>query len=301
MGSHNNATGRLIVRTRAAKHSGMIKSINGWTFAEKRPVDEAFQLARAAGFDGFEVVLGAAGTTSETHLTLESTREDCERLRDSAARAGIKIVSSASGLGWSKPMTSQDETVRRAGIEAVRTHLQLAHWLGTDAILVVPGAVGVEFVSGFQRVSYETAYKNASAAVAELKADAEALGVTIAIENVWNKFLLSPLEMRDFVDRMGSARVGTYFDVGNVLVTGYPDDWIHTLGSRISRVHFKDFKRDVGTLAGFCDLLDGDVDYPAVMKALREVGYDNAVTAEFFGCEEDLGKISGAMDKILAM
>ena len=86
-----------------------------------------------------------------------------------------------------------------------------------------------------------------------------------------------------------------------MLQTGYPEQWIRILGSRIKRVHFKDFKRSIGNIDGFCDLLDGDVDYAAVMAALREVGYDNSVTAEFFNCESDLPKISAAMDKILAM
>jgi L-ribulose-5-phosphate 3-epimerase len=117
---------------------------------------------------------------------------------------------------------------------------------------------------------------------------------------VWNMLLLSPLELRDFLDKVGSPRVGSYFDVGNAVASGYPEQWIKILGSRIARVHFKDFKRDVATLDGFCDLLDGDTDYPAVMMALREVGYDGPVTAEFFDSEANLPKISAAMDRILA-
>jgi L-ribulose-5-phosphate 3-epimerase len=105
--------------------------------------------------------------------------------------------------------------------------------------------------------------------------------------------------MARFIDDVGSERVGSYFDVGNVILTGFPEDWIHILEGRIVRVHFKDFKRDVGNLSGFCDLLDGDVDFPAVMDALGTVGYNGPVTAEFFDCEGDLPKISAAMDKIL--
>src|SRR5690606_20026261 len=174
-------------------------------------------------------------------------------------------------------------------------------WLGVDAILCVPGGVAADFIEGFKGAPYEVAYDNALDAMQQLKATAEEHGVAIGIENVWNMSLLSPLEMRSFVDSVGSTHAGVYFDVGNVISTGFPEQWIRILGHRIKRVHFKDFKRSVGTLDGFCDLLEGDVDYPAVMKALRDIGYDGPVTSEFFGAEKDLAKISSAMDKILAM
>jgi hexulose-6-phosphate isomerase len=279
----------------------MIKSINQWAFESSRPLNEVFALAREAGFDGVEVTVGDDTVSPQTNLTLASTEEDCRRFIEQAATAGVQIVSLASGLGWSHPLTAEDEAVRKQGIENVRKKLHLAKWIGVDAVLVVPGGVGAEFIPGFPRTSYDVAYNNAKAGVAELKGTAEETGVSIAIENVWNKFLLSPLEMRDFIDNAGSDKVGSYFDVGNVILTGYPEQWIKILGSRIKRVHFKDFKREVGNLDGFCDLLDGDVDYGAVMSALREVGYNGPVAAEFFGVEGDLGKISAAMDKILAM
>ena len=104
--------------------------------------------------------------------------------------------------------------------------------------------------------------------------------MAIAVENVWNKFLLSPLEMREFIDNFNTSQVGVYFDVGNVLLTGYPDQWIRILGSRIKRVHIKDFKLSVGNPDGFVDLLDGDVDFEAVKQALSEINYDGYVTAE---------------------
>src|SRR5690606_16928419 len=104
-------------------------------------------------------------------------------------------------------------------------------------------------------------------------------GVQVCVENVWNKFLLSPLEMRGFLDGLKSSSVGSYFDVGNVLATGYPEHWIQLLGSRIKRVHFKDYRRAVGTADGFCDLLSGDVNWPGVVSALCSIGYDGWVTA----------------------
>jgi hexulose-6-phosphate isomerase len=138
---------------------------------------------------------------------------------------------------------------------------------------------------------------------------AEKAGVTICIENVWNKFLLSALEMRDFIDSFGSDRVGAYFDVGNALAFGYPEHWIQTLGSRIKRVHFKDYRRNVGSADGFCDLLSGDVDWPAVMEALKKASYSGWVAAEMIPpvpfykhCPEVLiHNTSRAMDAIFAL
>ena len=117
-------------------------------------------------------------------------------------------------------------------------------------------------------------------ALTELSSEAEALKINIGIENVWNKFLLSPLEMRNFIDQIGSEYVGAYFDVGNVLHAGYPEHWISILGKRIKKVHFKDYRRQAGGLHGFVDLLAGDVDYPKVLQALAEIGYDDFVIAE---------------------
>jgi L-ribulose-5-phosphate 3-epimerase len=212
----------------------------------------------------------------------------------------LQIASIASGLGWQFPMTTDDENVRRAGIEANKKALQIAAWLGTDALLWVPGGVGVDFIPNFARVSYDNAMQRTRAALRELKSVAESVGVTLAIENVWNKFLLSPLEMRDLIDQQSSTHIGVYFDCGNVLLTGYPEDWIRILGHRIARVHLKDFKKSIGTLDGFCPLLQGDVDYAAAMKALRAANYNGALTAEYFS-ENDLEPCSKAIDKILEM
>ena len=146
--------------------------------------------------------------------------------------------------------------------------------------MYVPGAVEVFFLPEAEVIPYDVCFKRASEAIIKLVPVAEKLGVAIAVENVWNKFLLSPLEMREFIDNFNTSQVGVYFDVGNVLLTGYPDQWIRILGSRIKRVHIKDFKRSVGTADGFVDLLDGDVDFEAVKQALSEINYNGYVTAE---------------------
>jgi hexulose-6-phosphate isomerase len=158
-------------------------------------------------------------------------------------------------------------------------------------------------------VRYDLAYERATEFIKAALPAAEKAGVTIAVENVWSKFLLSPLEMRAFVDQFGSKNVGVYFDVANTLAFGYPEHWIEILGSRIKRVHFKDYRRNVGTVDGFCDLLSGDVDWPAVMAALRKVGYNGWIAAEMIPpvpfykhCPEVLiHTTSRAMDAILAL
>ena len=158
--------------------------------------------------------------------------------------------------------------------------LYVTKWLGTNAYLFVPGAVDVFFLPDAEIIPYDVCYERAREAVSQLVQTAEKVGVSVGIENVWNKFLLSPLEMRDFIDSFGSDMIGAYFDVGNVLLTGYPEQWIRILGKRIKRVHIKDFDISIGTVDGFVDLLEGSVDFEAVKKALAEIGYDGYVTAE---------------------
>lgn len=273
----------------------MLKSISAWAFDPKRPLSEVFKIAKDTGFEGVEVAISEDG-----ELTPQSTQADCERIVREANAAGIEIASFASGLGWKYHLTSPDEANRRKAIDITAKSLQLANWLGTDAILCVPGGVGSSFNPDMPVTSYDLAYDNALKSLEELKPVAEETGVAIGIENVWNMFLLSPLEMRDFVDEANSPQIGVYFDVGNFLVHGYSEHWIRILGSRIKRIHLKDFKRSVGNISGFCDLLEGDANYPEVMKALKDIGYDGPLTAEYFG-EETLVNISAAMDKILTM
>jgi len=234
------------------------------------------RIARDAGFDGLELVMGEEG-----ELTLDSSDQQILKVRTMADRVGLELKSLMTGLYWKYPLTHDDASVREKAREVVRKHLRGASILGADTILVVPGGVGTEYAPGFRVVDYETAYNRALEAFRELAADAEQFGVQIGIENVWNRFLLSPLEFRGFLDSVGSPFIGCYFDVANCLLTGYPEQWIRILGrARITKVHVKDFRRRVGTLDGFVDLLAGDVDFPAVMAALRAIDYDDYLTAE---------------------
>lgn len=253
----------------------MKKGLSVWSCPASWSIEQIFAAAERAGFDGVELALAEEGA-----VNLSSTKEDMQKIRQLAESRGIELYSVASGLYWQYSLTSDCAEMREKAMSIVRKQLNVASWLGCDTILVVPGAVGVGFAPGLGTVSYDTAYERALSALKELAADAEKAGVTIGVENVWNKFLTSPLEMRDFIDGAASPYIAAYFDVGNVLNTGYPEHWIKILGSRIKKVHFKDFVSAVGNLDGFCPLLAGDVNYPAVMKAFDEAGYDGWVTAE---------------------
>ena len=218
---------------------------------------EGLQIHKEAGFDGEEI------------LQFE-TMAEAEEVARLAQDIGLEIHSVMGGTHWQLPLSSPDEEVRTKGVEDMKNCLKMAGTTGADTVLLVPGVVNED-------VSYDTAYEISLKSIAELVPTAEEVNVTICVENVWNKFLLSPLEMRDFIDQLNHPLVQAYFDVGNVLLYGYPHHWIQILGSRIKKVHIKDF--DVNTKQ-FVGLLEGSVDYPRVIKALRDVGYDGYLTAE---------------------
>ena len=239
------------------------------------PIKSAMEQASKMGFEGIEL-----GIASQGVLTHNTSQAECQEIVREAEKHGLEISGVASGESWTTSPTANDEDVRLKIIDFTQKALQITHWLGSDAYLFVPGAVEVFFLPDAEVIPYDVCYQRASEAISQLVPVAEKLGVAIAVENVWNKFLLSPLEMREFIDNFNTSQVGVYFDVGNVLLTGYPDQWIRILGSRIKRVHIKDFKLSVGNADGFVDLLEGDVDFEAVKQALSEINYDGYVTAE---------------------
>jgi len=275
----------------------MKKGISIWSFAET-DLEKCMMIAKDAGFDGIELALDEHGPVS-----MDSTKEDILKVKAMADKIGLELYSVACGLYWTYNYTSANaENVARAK-EITKKQLDVASWLGCDTILVVPGAVEVAFDPG-EVVEYDVAYNRALEALKELAPYAEKLGVSIGVENVWNRFLLSPMEMAEFIDKVGSDYVGSYFDIGNVLFSGYPEHWIKILNKRIKKVHFKDYRRAAGDLHGFVDLLSGEVNWPAVMQKLEDVGYDNWVTAEMLPPythypETIIYNTSNAMDKIL--
>ncbi len=218
---------------------------------------EKLQLAKDAGLDGVEIP------------TFE-TQEQTEQIAELAAESGIEIHSVMGGSHWQLPLSSTNEEIRVKGVEGIRHALHVAKWAGAPVVLVVPGVVTADD-------SYEAVYDLSQKSVRELIPTAEELGVTLAVENVWNKFLLSPMEMRDFIDSFDHQLVQAYFDVGNILLYGFPHHYVETLGKRIKKVHIKDF--NVGQKQ-FVPVLSGDVDFPRFINALKGLGYADYLTAE---------------------
>ncbi|MGK0238501.1 MAG: L-ribulose-5-phosphate 3-epimerase [Candidatus Pelagisphaera sp.] len=282
----------------------MKKSISIWSFYGDWSLKEKMKLAKDAGFEGFELDVSGDGP-----ITLESSDAEIDQIGELAAEQGLTLSGLATGMYWEFNPASDNAETRASAKTVLEKQIRVASRLGIDAILVVPGSVGADFIPGCEELSYDLVWDRATAFVADSLPLAKELGVTMCIENVWNKFLLSPREMGQFIDQFNDERVGSYFDVGNVLATGYPEHWISILGDRIRRVHVKDYRRAVGSVDGFVDLLSGDVNWPAVVQSLKASGYDGWVAAEMIppvpfykhAPETLIHNTSRAMDSIFAL
>jgi hexulose-6-phosphate isomerase len=280
----------------AAAGPRFIKGICSNIFPSKMPLEECFRKAKDAGFDAIEIPAGG-------EIGVDTDPEVVRRLGDAARRAGVAIASFWVSQPLSaNPLNSPDPAVRAKGVEAVRKLIDYAVLLGAGAMLVVPGRLG----SGAKfQYGYQDTWDRVSAEMRKLVPFAAKARVILTPENVWNKFLVSPLEMRAFVDQFKSPWVGVHFDTGNIMQWGYPQDWILTLGPRIKRVHVKDYKLSSRAEQGrFVDLLEGDVDWKETMAALVQVGYRGFISPEIGYDPRDpdqLKKVSLALDKILAL
>lgn len=228
-------------------------------------------MARDAGFERIE-----CPTTPD--------QSQAEAMKNAAEKAGIKIHSVMNMDHWKYPLSSADPAVVEKSLAGARTSLHNAHFWGADTVLIVPAVVNAN-------TSYRDAYTRSQASIRKLLPLAEELKVIIALEEVWNKFLLSPVEFAAYIDRFQTPWVRAYFDVGNVQLYGYPADWIRTLGNRIVKLHIKDFKfvRQPGSeqmVAEWVPLLEGDVDWPAVYSALKGIGFHGTATTELPGGDE---------------
>ena len=238
---------------------------------EANDLEGRLRVAKEAGFDGVEPTVSPPGGGP---LTLETTEREAGQIRETAARLGVELPSLMGGAaGQGTPVLHPDPAVRAECVEKLGRALERAKWLGATAVLLHPGQLKPE-------TRYDEAWEWTREALKAAIPYAERHGVALAIENVWNKFILSPVEMQRLIDEVNHPLIGTYFDVGNCILYGYPEQWVGILGQRIKKVHVKDFKRAVGTGQGFCQLLEGDADYPAVMAELRRAGYDDYLTSE---------------------
>jgi hexulose-6-phosphate isomerase len=259
---------------KAVLHS-MLPAGPGWT--------ERFRLAVAAGFAGVEM-----GTVADP--------AEAETIRAAAAAAGIRIHSVMNADHWKYPLSSGDADVVAKSVAGMETSMRNAKLWGADAVLLVPAVVGPD-------TSYRDAWTRSQRVIRErLLPLGTELRVAIAVEEVWNKFLLSPLEFARYVDEFESPWLRAYFDVGNVVFYGYPQDWIRTLGKRILKLHLKDFALDrpAGRFA-WKNIGEGDIDWPAVRAALAEVEFDGWMTTEIEGGGAAyLGNVSARLDRFLA-
>jgi len=240
---------------------------------------DRFKLARAVGF---EVV----------QAPTEPDQGKAEEIKKAADGANVRIDSVMNMDHWKYPLSSSDPAVVEKSLAGMRTSLHNAKLWGSDVVLLVPAVVNPQ-------TSYRDAWTRSHREIRKLIPLAEELKVVIAIEEVWNKFLLSPLEMATYIDEFHSPWIKAWFDVGNVLLYGYPQDWIRTLGKRIVKVHLKDFKRKEDGYA-WVNLGDGDVNWPAVRQAFAEIGYaGSAVTELEKGDEAYLRDVSSRVDRLV--
>jgi hexulose-6-phosphate isomerase len=260
----------------------MKKSINLWAFPypEKMSLKQCLQLAKDAGFDGIEL-----NYDLDSDLSPKSGTKEFTEIRKMAEQIGINISGVCSFLFWPYPLTSNDPAERARGMELAGKMTQAAHDLGTENLLVVPGAVHMPWREDHDPTPNDVCLARAKESIGKLLPNAEKLKVHLNMENIFfNGFLLSPMEMVDFVDSFDSPYVQVHFDTGNIMEYQFPEHWIPILGKRIKNVHLKEFTKK-GTdhsLEAFRPLLDGTTNWPAVLAAFDQVGYDGYLTFEYF-------------------
>jgi hexulose-6-phosphate isomerase len=269
-------------RRGSPRRFAMKKSINLWAFPypSRMNLRECLQLAKDAGFDGIEL-----NYDLENDLSPKSTTGHYKAIRAMAAEIGIAISGVCSFLYWPYSLTDNDPSRRARGLELAGLMIRAAHDLGTENLLVVPGAVTIPWRDDRETVHLADCDRRAKEAIAKLVPLADGAGVSLNIENIFfNGYLMTPGEMAAFVDGFKTDRVRVHFDTGNIMLFQFPEDWARALGRRIKNVHLKEFSKK-GTdhsLESFRPLLDGTTDWPAVLSALAENGYDGYLTFEYF-------------------
>lgn len=272
----------------------MKKALNAWTVPAQVSFEELFQKLSAAGYDGVELNLDReAGGHG---LTMETTQLQTAEIKELSQTYNLPVHSISSSLYTAETLGSDDPACRKQGQDILRKQLELASALGADGILVVPGGVS-------DQRSLTQAWDNCLESLSALKGEILQSGIKVGVENVWNGFFLSPRDMADFIDTLGCPSIGAYFDVGNVEIFSNPQDWIEILGSRIVKVHVKDFARTTTNAGHFVNLLEGSIDWAKVKAALDAAGYQGYLTAEvdtFHRTPEYQYEITGmALDHIL--
>jgi hexulose-6-phosphate isomerase len=279
------ASSSLALRGAAAQRLPIHKAVLFSMLPEQMSILDRFQLARDTGFEQTE-----CGTTDDERKANE--------ILEASKKTGIRIHSVMNRDHWRYPLSSRDAEVVAKTVKGQKTSFRNASMWGADTVLLVPAVVNPE-------TTYQEAWDRSQAEIRKMIPLAEEVKVIIAVEEVWNKFLLSPLEMARYVDEFRSPWVRAYFDVGNVVLYGYPQDWIRTLGKRIVKLHIKDFSfREDKTIkkrvADFVNLKDGDINWKEIHRALADIGYQGSATVELDGGgKEYLADVSHRFDTIL--
>jgi hexulose-6-phosphate isomerase len=275
------ASGSLLPAQEAKPARKLRKAIMGGTLGFKGTLIEKYKAAKEAGYEGVEP---AGGLNQQEVL-------------DALGQSGLQAASVCCHTHWKQTLTHPDEKTREEGLQGVLQTLRDAKAYGTDSILVVPGTVGDD-------VTYQQAWDRSIAQIKKAVPLAKELGVKISIENVWNNFILSPIEAVKFLDEIGDPIVGWHFDIGNVLRYGWPEHWIPVLGQRINRIHVKEYSTKKMKDEGVdCDLTEGTNNWAAIMKALDSIGYTGwAISEQRGGINPNgLRMLVERMDKIFAM
>ncbi|UQF12357.1 sugar phosphate isomerase/epimerase family protein [Vagococcus lutrae] len=257
--------------------------INNWSLPSGLSLEETFRMVKQAGFDTIELNMSefndsdinsfGIATENSQFLTTLTTSEGLIKIKEISEMYDLPISSISTDLHWKYRLNDENPTVREQGKEVAKRMIDACHILGGDTVLIVPGVIKTEDC-------YEEAYRLAQQTLKELSFYAEKANIYLGVENVWNRFLLTPLEMKRFIDEINHPFIKVYLDIGNILHFGYPHQWIETLGSRIVKVHVKDYKLSAGNATGFTKLLAGDVNWIEVIGELKRVHYTGPLTAE---------------------
>ena len=281
------------------------KSINRWAFKSDWSIEECVKMAGKYGFDGIELNLEEEGDFS-----LQTGDREVSRIKEVCNRQGLEISSICSLLFWKYPITSDESEIRDKGIGLIRKMIDFAELLGVTNILVVPGMVHADPPLDFGNapIPYMVAWERALSVVRELADYAGPKGVVIGLENVfYNKFLITQFEYRQFLDEVERENVKLYFDVGNTMLCGFPEDWIQYLADYICCIHVKDFDKNINTLYGWKNIFQGHINWDNVTSAIKEAGYDGYLVGEpalspFLHQHEELIKTtSSALDRVREM
>ena len=272
-----------------------------FSFSENIDLNDVFYNISLMKYDGVEPVLSEEG-----YLNPSMREVEVLEIKKMANSNGLEIPSVGVWSLWDNNPVSNDLSIRKKAADIIERQLEFASILGANTILVIPGYTHFGFAKNPEKVAYDVAYDRAYELFFKLEKAAREYKVSIGIENVWNKFLLSPIEIKRFLDDINSEYVGAYFDVGNIMYIGDPSDYIEILVKHIKKIHISDYRVEQSGLGAFVDIFAGDVDFFEVIKSLKKIGYDDYLTLEMLPNYKSLPELSiysnkPAMDRLKSM